>query len=45
MKKHWMVSVIDASKQDIPALPFQRGQRRVRGMRDKTAGPVLRKTA
>ncbi|WP_281356453.1 hypothetical protein [Roseovarius faecimaris] len=24
MKKRWMKSVIEASKQDIPALPFQR---------------------
>jgi len=30
MKKRWMKSVIEASKQDIPALPFQRGARRVR---------------
>ncbi len=24
MKKRWMKSVIEASKQDIPAMPFQR---------------------
>lgn len=24
MKKRWMKSVIDASRQDMPALPFQR---------------------
>jgi hypothetical protein len=28
MKKRWMKSVIETSKQDTPALPFQRGVKR-----------------
>ena len=28
MKKRWMKSVIETSKQDTPALPFQRGIQR-----------------
>lgn len=41
MKKRWMKSVIEASKQDIPALPFQRC------VRCRRAGETqaLRKTA
>lgn len=41
MKKRWMKSVIEASKQEIPALPFQRGARRVR----MVTLPPVRKTA
>jgi hypothetical protein len=28
MKKRWMKSVIETSKQETPALPFQRGVKR-----------------
>ena len=35
MQKRWMKSVIAASKLESPALPFQRGARRVR-MADPT---------
>ena len=43
MKKRWMKSVIEASKQDIPAMPFERCARCAK--RDAAAKPVLRKTA
>ena len=28
MKKRWMKSIIETSKQPLPALPYQRGERR-----------------
>lgn len=43
MKKRWMKSVIEASKQDIPALPFQRKARKLSQLTETKT--VLRKTA
>jgi len=41
MKKRWMTSVIEASKTDTTALPFQRGNRRM----TRKEIPALRKSA
>lgn len=43
MKKRWMTSVIEASKQDVPTLPFSRAARIVR--RKKMMVSPLRKLA
>lgn len=42
MKKRWMKTVIDTSRQDMPALPFQRAVRQAAKTMPK---PVALKTA
>ncbi|MCR9147348.1 MAG: hypothetical protein NXH74_09125 [Rhodobacteraceae bacterium] len=42
MKKRWMKTVIDTTRQDMPAMPFQRAVRRAVKTMPK---PVVLKTA
>lgn len=44
-KKRWMQSVIDASTQDIPALPFSRQARRNGGLKARHTAPMLLRSA
>jgi hypothetical protein len=43
MKKRWMKSVIEASKQDMPTLPFERRARSA--LRKQTLVSALRRIA
>ncbi|MFK7940983.1 MAG: hypothetical protein AB8B82_16505 [Roseovarius sp.] len=45
MKKRWMKSVIEASKQDMPALPFQRYARNARRTTTTLPRPSMRQIA
>lgn len=44
-QRRWMKSILDTSTRDIPALPFQRGQRRKSSINWTTPAPRVLRTA